>query len=150
MSTYQNDSYAGIVAAVNELRLRNNNALPQEYPASYSGIRDAILDIKKEWGNIGTGEYPPGWVPEFDNDGNVIGGDWVYFPEEGDLWFDERQGRLMVWINCDFHQTNGADQLTVISDTQPKHPIEGALWYQESTKVSISLETSGLGHFSNN
>ena len=36
-----------------------------------------FLDIKKEWGNIGTGEYPPGWVPEFDDDdGNVIGGDW--------------------------------------------------------------------------
>ena len=139
MSTYQNDSYAGIVAAFNELRLRNE-ALPREYPASYAGIRDAILDIKKEWGNIGTGEYPPGWVPELDNNGNVIGGDWVYFPEEGDLWFDERQGRLMVWINGDFHQTNGADQLTVVSDTQPNTPIEGALWYQESTQ-SLYLYT---------
>ena len=139
VSTYQNDSYAGIVAAFNELRLRND-ALPREYPASYAGIRDAILDIKKEWGNIGTGEYPPGWVPEFDSNGNIIGGDWVYFPEEGDLWFDERQGRLMVWINGDYYQTNGADQLTVISETQPNDAISGALWYQPSNQ-SLYLYT---------
>lgn len=139
VSTQQNDSYAGIVAAFNQLRLRND-ALPREYPASYGGIRDAILDIRKEWGNIGTGDYPPGWVPELDSNGNVIGGEWSYYPDDGDLWFDERQGRLMVWINGDFYQTNGADQLTVISETQPNSSIDGALWYQQSTQ-SLYLYT---------
>ena len=139
MSNHQPDSYSGIVSAFNELRLRNE-ALPREYTANYAGIRDAILDIKKEWGNIGLGEYPPGWVPERDGDGNVIGGEWVTYPQNGDLWFDQRQGRMMVWLNGDYHQTNGADQLTVISDTQPNTPVEGALWYQQSTQ-SLYLYT---------
>ena len=129
--TYLDDSFAGIVAAFNQLRLANNTPV-KEYPASYAGIRDAILDIKKEWGNIGTGEFPPGWQPIYDEDGNVIGGDWQFFPQEGDLWFDERQGRLMVYINGEFHQTNGADQLTVVSETQPTDALEGGLWYQPS------------------
>lgn len=139
MSTYQNDSYAGIVAAFNELRLRNN-ALPNEYAPSYAGIRDAILDLKKEWGNIGVGDYPPGWLPETNSEGAVIGGQWLNYPEDGDLWFDKRQGRMMVWIGGDFHQTNGADQLTVLSDTQPNSALEGALWYQPSTQ-SLYLYT---------
>ncbi len=139
MSTYQDDSYAGVIAAFNELRIRNN-ALPREYSASYAGIRDAVLDISKEWGNIGSGDYPAGWVPQYDSNGNVVGGQWLNYPQEGDLWFDERQGRLMVWINGDFHQTNGADQLTVISDTQPNQAIDGALWYQGSTQ-SLYLYT---------
>ena len=40
-------------------------------------------------------------------------------PQEGDLWFDQNQGRLMVWIGGAFYQTNGADQLTVISNDPP-------------------------------
>ena len=142
MSTSQQDSYAGILAAFNELRIRNE-ALPREYTANYAGIRDAILDLKKEWGNIDTGTYPSGWLPELDSEGNQIGGEWLYFPEQGDLWFDERQGRLMVWINGDFHQANGADQLTVVSDNQPINEIEGSLWYQPSTNTLYLYTSTG-------
>ena len=99
------DSFQGIVDAFNILR-ESNQAPVKDYPASFEGIRDAVLDIKKEWGNIETGDYPGGW--------DEVNGNWVVEPQDGDLWFDQNQGRLMVWIGGAFYQTNGADQLTVI------------------------------------
>ena len=51
------DGFSGIVGAFNTLR-QANDLEPVDYPASFEGIKEAVLDIKKEWGNIGTGEYP--------------------------------------------------------------------------------------------
>ena len=59
--SYNNSSgFAGIIGAFNTIR-EANNTVPIEYPSSFEGIKEAILDIKKEWGNVGTGEYPDGW-----------------------------------------------------------------------------------------
>ena len=118
------DSFQGIVDAFNILR-ESNQAPVKDYPASFEGIRDAVLDIKKEWGNIETGDYPTGW--------DEVNGNWVVEPQEGDLWFDQNQGRLMVWIGGAFYQTNGADQLTVVSDNAPTDEVTGAFWYQPTT-----------------
>ena len=126
------DGFAGIVGAFNILRTANE-ASAKEYPASFEGIKDAVLDIKKDWGSIGNGEYPPGWKLEYDGSGAIIGGSWEVTPDEGDLWFDQNQGRMMVWIGGAYYQTNGADVLTVVSDTAPVDEVTGGLWYQPTT-----------------
>ena len=97
MSYNNSAGFAGIIGAFNTIR-EANNTVPIEYPSSFEGIKEAILDIKKEWGNVGTGEYPDGWGLQYDQSGNVVGGSWVVQPQNGDLWFDSRQGRLMVWL----------------------------------------------------
>ena len=126
------DGFSGIVSAFNVLRTANR-AAAKEYPASFEGIKEAVLDIKKEWGSIGYGEYPPGWEIEYDESGAIIGGSWGVTPDDGDLWFDQNQGRMMVWIGGAFYQTNGADVLTVVSNTAPSDEVTGGLWYQPST-----------------
>ena len=133
MPYYSNsDGFSGIVGAFNTLRTAND-AVAKEYPASFEGIKDAVLDIKKEWGSIGTGEYPPGWQVELDESGNIIGGSWLITPNDGDLWFDQNQGRMMVWLGGAFYQTNGADVLTVVSNSAPADEVTGGLWYQPSS-----------------
>lgn len=126
------DGFAGIVGAFNILRTANESSA-KEYPSSFEGIKDAVLDIKKEWGSIANGEYPPGWKLEYDGSGAIIGGSWEVTPDDGDLWFDQNQGRMMVWIGGAFYQTNGADVLTVVSDTAPIDEVTGGLWYQPTT-----------------
>ena len=131
MPTYNNDSsYAGIVSAFNQVR-RDSGLVQKYYPASYEGIRDAILDMSKDWAGANPSPYPPGWQPILDEDGNEIGGNWEpgFKPAEGDLWFDSRQGRLMVYVDDAYYQTNGADTLTRVQTTPPDKEVEGALWY---------------------
>ena len=70
------DSFQGIVDAFNILR-ESNQAPIKDYPASFEGIRDAVLDIKKEWGNIETGEYPGGW--------DEVNGNWITRTTRGRL-----------------------------------------------------------------
>lgn len=125
------DSYFGIIQAVNNLRLANG-ATPKEYSPSFQGIAEAIVDIKREWSGGQPGDYPPGWATSTDDNG-VTTGDYLYAPKNGQLWFDTRHGRLMIYLDDGFYQTNGADVLTVVSNTQPTHAIEGALWWQPST-----------------
>ena len=132
MSYNNSAAFSGIVGAFNTLRAANN-AAAKEYPASFEGIRDAVYDLKKEWGSIGIGDYPPGWILEYDGSGAIIGGSWDVTPDDGDLWFDQNQGRMMVWLGGAFYQTNGADLLTVVSDTAPLDEVTGGLWYQPST-----------------
>ena len=130
---YNNSAaFSGIVGAFNTLRVAND-AAAKEYPASFEGIRDAVYDLKKEWGSIGFGDYPPGWKLEYNSSGEIIGGSWELLPDDGDLWFDQNQGRLMVWMGGAYYQTNGADLLTVVSNNAPQDEVKGGLWYQPST-----------------
>ena len=130
---YNNSAaFSGIVGAFNTLRIAND-AAAKEYPASFEGIRDAVYDLKKEWGSIGFGEYPPGWKLDYNSSGEIIGGSWELLPDDGDLWFDQNQGRLMVWMGGAFYQTNGADVLTVIGNNAPQDEVTGGLWYQPSS-----------------
>lgn len=129
-----NDNYAGIINALGEVR-REAGESQRYYPPNYQGIIDAILDMKKAWSGVTPGPYPPGWVPIYDDDGNVIDGNWApgYIPAQGNLWYDERQGRLMVYIDDAYYQTNGADVLTRVQSTQPEPDVPGALWYNPDT-----------------
>lgn len=130
---YQGDSYQGIIDAFNTLRAAQGER-KYSYDPNYRGIIEAILDLKK-WGQAGDGDNPPGWVPEYDDDGNVIGGDWEPSPENGTLWFDERQGRLFIWIDDGFYQTNGGDGLPHVGENPPTSEIPGSLWFNTSTQV---------------
>lgn len=130
---YTSDSYQGIIDAFNTMRASQGER-KYSYPANFQGIIEAILDLKK-WGQAGDGDYPPGWVPEYDEDGNVIGGQWNPPPENGTLWFDERQGRLFVWVDDDFYQTNGGDGLPHVGDNPPTSEVPGSFWFNTSTQV---------------
>lgn len=129
-----NDNYAGIVEALAQVR-RDAGEVQRYYPPNYQGIIDAILDMTKAWSGATPNEYPPGWNPVYDDDGNVIGGNWApgYEPAQGNLWFDERQGRLMVYVDDAYYQANGADVLTRVQNTQPEPDVPGALWYNPDT-----------------
>ena len=130
---YRADSYQGIIDAFNQVRATQGET-KKYYDPNYGGIIEAILDLKK-WGQAGDGDIPPGWVPEYDDDGNVIGGEWSPPPDNGTLWFDERQGRLFVWVDDGFYQTNGGDGLPHVGENPPTSQIPGALWFNTSTQV---------------
>lgn len=128
---YSSDSYQGIIDAFNTLRAANGEQR-RGYDPNYRGIIEAILDLKK-WGQSGSGEVPPGWFPITDGDGNIIGGDFNPPPEDGTLWFDERQGRLFIWMDDGFYQTNGADGIPYVQEGSPESEVPGALWYNTNT-----------------
>ena len=123
-----NNSYAGIIDALQTVAANQGYNLPEEYPPNYRGIIKAILALK-ELGGAGSGDIPPGWQPEYDDDGNIIGGDWLNYPYDGALWYDTRQGRLFVWEDGAYYQANGADGLTVVGDDAPQREVIGGLWY---------------------
>ena len=118
-----NQAYGGIISALQAVTLVNNKPI-RGYPENYDGIISAILDLGKI-GDAGTGEYPPGWDEEE--------GIWERPPNNGDLWFDKRQGRLMVYVDDDYYQANGADQLTAVGETAPDDEVLGAFWYNPTT-----------------
>ena len=130
---YTSESYQGIIDAFNTMRAAQNEPI-RNYPANFKGIIEAILEIKK-WGQAGDGDNPPGWYPIYDDDGNVIGGDWNPVPDNGTLWFDERQGRLFVWIDDAFYQTNGADGLPHLGENPPTTEVPGAFWFNATTNT---------------
>ena len=39
----------------------------------------------------------------------------------------------MIYIDDGFYQANGADVLTVVSNSQPTNSIDGALWWQPNS-----------------
>ena len=145
------ENYGGIIDALNTVSVFNGNAA-YGYSKNFDGIIQAILDLGR-LGDAGTGEYPPGWEVITDDDGNIIGGDWQQPPSNGDLWFDTRQGRLMVYVDDNYYQANGADVLTVVSPNQPDSEVTGALWYNPTTGSlfiydgTIWLQIAGTGTF---
>lgn len=130
---YTQGSYQGIIDAFNQVRAAQGEE-KRSYDYNYRGIVEAILDLKK-WGQADDGDNPPGWIPEYDQDGNVIGGEWNPSPDNGTLWFDERQGRLFVWIDDGFYQTNGGDGLPHVGSSPPGSEVIGSLWFNTSTQV---------------
>jgi hypothetical protein len=130
---YSSDSYQGIIDALNTVRAANGEDR-KSYIANYRGIIDAILDLQK-WGQAGSGPLPPGLYPITDEDGNIIGTDFNPPPANGTLWFDQRQGRLFIWMDDGFYQTNGADGLPAFQEQPPETEVPGALWYNEVNGV---------------
>ena len=127
MSFNQDNNFAAVVDAVNTVNVTNHRE-PKAYPSNWEGIVEAIRDLGTI-GNIDAGDYPPGWSPIYDDDGIVIGGDYDNIPSNGELWFDARQGRLFIYEDGAWYQTNGADGLTSVGTDLPEREVIGGLWY---------------------
>ena len=133
MPTYPQENYVGIIQAINEVRT-DNDELPKFYTPNFAGIIEALKDLG-QIGEAGSNVYPPNWIPEYDEDGNIIGGGYDKLPENGRLWFDIRQGRLMVFQDGDWYQANGADGLTVVGPEIPEREVIGGLWYNTTNNA---------------
>ena len=131
MANHSIDSnFEGIIKAFNTVR-EDTGLKVKYYPSSYEGVVEAILELGRNLAGALPGPNPPGWEPIFDEDGNPISGNFPpgYVPPQGDLWFDTRQGRLMVYVDDAYYQTNGADVLTKVQTDAPDLEVIGGMWY---------------------
>jgi len=123
-------SYGGIISALQDLQASKGDVV-KSYPNNYAGIIAAIEDLQKYLvdGQLpDVGAPPPGWEIIVDPDGN-IDGQWQKPPQDGQLWFDTRQGRLFIAIDKEWVQTNGADGISHVGDTAPTNPpVIGQHW----------------------
>jgi len=143
----QRESYGGIVAALNDVKAAGSCGVPKSYPHNFAGIIAAIEDLADclaQGNNIDIGDKPPGWEIIINIDGSIDGG-WTEFPQDGNLWFDTRQGRLFVAIDGQYWQTNGGDGLAYVSDTIPfQQPVIGSTWYDTYNKILYVWTTEGV------
>jgi len=128
------ESYGGIIGALQDQHVRASGTT-KSYPENFAGIIAAIQDLSEISYKPGAeeGEKPPGGEIIINPDtGFPI---WIITekPENGTLWFDTRQGRLFIWIDDDWYQTNGADGIPIITDnaTPPgvEHIVPGQFWW---------------------
>lgn len=127
------ESYGGIIAALQDDQKRSG-LLVKSYPENFAGIIAAIQDLTAAEYRPGsdTGEKPPGGEIIVDpNTGLPI---WIEGnTQNGQLWFDTRQGRLFVWVDDDWYQTNGADGIPIITDESIAPGLEnivpGQFWW---------------------
>ena len=125
------NNYAGIITALNE-GIRADGGLPKAYPHNFAGIIAAIKDLESAQDPgppTDIGPNPPGTEIDAGGDLNVI-----IQPEDGDLWFDTRQGRLFIAIDKEWWQTNGADGLAYIREFESNPPpteniLPGQFWF---------------------
>lgn len=164
----------GAIAAIHDLVVANGG-VPKYYQSNWGGLIAAIRDLHIGGGSsVQVGQTPPGFVPGTPGTpGTPAGpggippavpgtpgtpGSWVTQPQPGDLWFDERQGRLMVWIvdaggNGAYWQTNGAENVVHVG---PNPPVDangnlvqkqGQIWVDtntDTTKVYV-VDSAGVG-----
>ena len=126
MPTYP-ENFSGIIDAINQVRDANYEQ-PKTYTHNFAGIIEALADLSKV-GDAGSGATPPNWIPEYDSEGNIIGGNYDELPRNGQLWWDVRQGRLFVYQDGEWYQANGADGLTIVGQNLPTREVVGGLWY---------------------
>ena len=117
-----------MVGALNELRRRQGLAY-KAYDSSFAGIVEAIKDLGI-LGNADYGELPPGWEIDPSSTGE---GSFQYTPKNGSLWYDERQGRLFVWVDDGYYQTNGNDGLAFVGNNPPAEEVVGGQWYNPTS-----------------
>ena len=132
MTQSPSSNFDGAIAAANSLLSSQGYGI-RDYPSNMGGLVSAILALNLSPANIGI--TPPQWMPTRDENGLVTGDGWDPAPQNGTLWFDTRQGRLMVWVNDGFYQANGNDQLVALSDDAPSSPIKGQTWYSTANGV---------------
>ena len=128
-------SYGGVVGALQDAIL-TQQGLPSSikaYPHNFAGIISAIKDLEVAQGGgppVAIQPIPPG--SEINGEGDLI---VIIPPEDGDLWFDTRQGRLFVGIDKEWWQTNGADGLAYVRDTNnppgTDDILPGQFWYDD-------------------
>ena len=65
----------------------------------------------------------------------------LLYPKNGDLWFDSRQGRLFIWLDDGYYQTNGADGHAQQSQRQfnRSKEVPGALWLQHHVTNALYI-----------
>ena len=127
------ESYGGIIGALQDIHVAASGTT-KGYPENFAGIIAALQDLGDIQYKPGsdTGEKPPGGDIIIDIDGNPI---WIITekPKDGQLWFDTRQGRLFVWVEDDWYQTNGADGIPIITENAVPPAVEqivpGQLWW---------------------
>ena len=127
------ESYGGIIGALQDDMARAGMVV-KSYPENFAGIIAAIQDLAEGEYRPGsdTGPMPPGGTINIDINGFPI---YIESPntQNGQLWFDTRQGRLFVWVDDDWYQTNGADGVPIITEdaTAPgtENIIPGQFWW---------------------
>ena len=124
-------SYGGIVGALQDNIARGLPSSVKAYPHNFAGIIAAIKDLESAQDPgppVSILPIPPG--SEINGDGDLI---IIVPPEDGELWFDTRQGRLFTAIDGDWWQTNGADGLAYVRDTTnppgTDEILPGQFWY---------------------
>ena len=135
-------SYGGIVSALQDA-IGREGIQPKNYPHNFAGIIAAIQDLEAGQAGeppVGIGDKPPGSIIKPDGEIEVI-----IPPRTGDLWFDERQGRLFVYKDNDWYQTNGADGLAYVRTRDNIPPTDetlpGQFWYEpESNDLYVYSE----------
>ena len=129
------ESYGGIIGALQD-QIVSSTGTTKAYPENFAGIIAAIQDLEGAQNEPPTsiGPKPPGGDVIINGDGDF---EWVITikPDNGTLWFDTRQGRLFVWIDNDWYQTNGGDGIPIVTDDgQPPAinvAIPGQMWYDK-------------------
>jgi hypothetical protein len=132
------ESYGGIIAEIQDAIEKSGN-VSKTYPQNFAGIIAAINDLADlitEGQLPSVGVYPPGWDIITDGGGNIIGGDWQENPKDGELWFDQRQGRLFIAIDGQYWQTNGGDGIASVGPNPPVNPpVIGSTWFDNVNEV---------------
>jgi len=143
----QRESYGGIIASVKDVLAVTSCGVSKSYPHNFAGIIAAIEDLAgciSSDNNIDIGPYPPGWEININIDG-TIEGNWTELPEDGNLWFDTRQGRLFVAIDGQYWQTNGGDGLAYVGDSVPQQqPVIGSTWYDTYNNILYVWTDAGV------
>tara|TARA_B100001778_G_scaffold112512_2_gene92152 strand:+ start:18324 stop:18842 length:519 start_codon:yes stop_codon:yes gene_type:complete len=117
-------NYQSMIDVLNLKRIENYQT-PLEYPANFAGMVAALTDLN--WGQGSTGVQPPSW--------DAANEEYLQPPSEGALWFDKRQGRLFIYVNGDWYQTNGGDgYATVQSTIEPTNGLRGQFWLEFLSK----------------
>jgi len=131
----QRESYGGVVGALQDLQ-ESSGGVAKAYPHNFAGIIAAIQDMtaSQNLPPVTPGPSPGGGQLNPD-------GDWIQIiePDVGSLWFDTRQGRLFVYVDDEWVQTNGADGLPEITpDSNPpsvETPVPGQFYYDKASGI---------------
>ena len=132
----------GVIEALKDAQARAGDSEVRGYPPNTWGVIKAIEDLAVN-GNVIIDDKPPGWAPG--EPGGIDEEEGKYptaEPNNGTLWYDTRQGRLYVWSDTDWYQTNGADGYPVVSDTAPANPVMGQLWVDSGNQYAMYVFTT--------
>ena len=139
-------SYGGIVSALQDLQ-GSQGADIKTYPNNFAGIIAAIEDLMQylQEGTLpDVGAPPPGWEIIVNPDGSIDGG-WQKPPQDGQLWFDTRQGRLFIAIEKEWVQTNGGDGIAHVGPNPPTNPPDiGQTWLETDSGLFYVYIGEGL------
>ena len=139
-------SYGGIVHALKDLQASQSGDV-KAYPHNFAGIIAAIEDLMQylQEGTLpDVGAPPDGWEIIVNPDGSIDGG-WQKPPQDGQLWFDTRQGRLFIAIDKEWVQTNGADGVAHVGSNPPTNPpVIGQSWLDVDTGLFYIYVGEGL------